>query len=143
MTGAAFASYHPDTDSWNTQRAFLGTNKETYDAELFAVGMALKHALAHWDQIEGPQKKVTVCSDAQAALDRLQNSAWGPGQFLAARAIGFARELTWKGVRWNSAGSPATRTLRATRERTLQPKRPPADSLCEAHLTLRAKTLPP
>src|SRR5213078_500562 len=59
---------------------------------------ALKHALAHWDLLEGPNKKVTVCSDAQAALDRLKNTAWGPGQFLATRAIGFARELRWKGV---------------------------------------------
>src|SRR5438477_4736 len=42
--------------------------------------------------------KVTVCCASQAAIKRLRNTSYGPGQALARKAIRYARQLTWERV---------------------------------------------
>ena len=79
------------------------TNKEVFDAEVFAVLQAVK--LLSERNEEG--QDYTVLSDSQAAVDRIQHSGCGPAQALARAAIEWSYELRQRGnsvtVRWTPA----------------------------------------
>ena len=54
---------------------YLGTNKEVFDAETFAIYQALR-AL---DQRQESKHRYTVFVDSASALDRVRSDALGPG----------------------------------------------------------------
>ena len=87
---------------------YLGRNKEIGDAELFALGEAVKHAARHPEDA----RDITVFTDSQATLTRIQDDNEGPGQTLARRIIAWEKEVFESGrtieYRWcpGHAGVP-------------------------------------
>ena len=85
---------------WIKRVTYLGKNKEVFDAEVFAIGRALR-ILNERDERD---QRYTVFSDSQAALSRVQHDQTGPGQVLAIEAITYVRDLTDRGntvaLRW-------------------------------------------
>jgi ribonuclease HI len=84
--GAAVA--WKDVDEWTGLKYRLGTNKEIFDAELFAI---LRATVMIRDKavgmiVEGIQKAV-IFTDSQAALNRIQHNGIGPGQTWASAII--------------------------------------------------------
>ena len=64
------AAVYKHNDKWHTLRWHLGTNKESFDAQLYALGMALKEIRSKaggWEYTE-----VELRCDAQAALKRIK-----------------------------------------------------------------------
>ena len=61
----------------------LGTNKEVFDAETFAIHQTLR-AL---DQRQESGHRYTVFADSTSAIDRVRSNALGPGQRFAMAAI--------------------------------------------------------
>jgi hypothetical protein len=66
---------------WNKRRVHLGRQKEAFDAEMYAMSEAVKIA----DEISDKKevRRVTVFTDSQATLRRIQSDEPGPGQVLA------------------------------------------------------------
>ena len=58
----------------------LGTNKEVFDAELFAIYRGVRKATKLQSQTT---KKVTILSDSPSALQRIQTDDESPGQAMA------------------------------------------------------------
>jgi ribonuclease HI len=88
---------------WQGRKIFMGRNKEVFDAELYAIWIALRAArdnqdawAAHLTRLGGPQV-ITIFTDAQAALKRIRDDEAGPGQWLARRIIRVERQLRQKG----------------------------------------------
>jgi ribonuclease HI len=50
-------------------------NNEVYDAELFVIAMAIRHAAQRFGT---DTQKITVFTDSQAALHRIENDKEGP-----------------------------------------------------------------
>ena len=63
-------------DEWKGRRSILGSNKEVFDAELFAIYQAMK-VLEARDQT---RRRYTIFSDSQAAIRSALNDSSGPGQ---------------------------------------------------------------
>ena len=96
--GAAWAWWQEG--EWRGDGSFLGTNKEVFDAEVYA----LLGAIRLLNDREETGADYTVFSDSQAAIFRLHHEECGPAQALARAAITAAQELRARGnditIRW-------------------------------------------
>ena len=80
-TGAAFVWWRPD--GWSGRRFHLATNKEVFDAEVFAIFQALL-----WlDQRQESGRRYTLFAGSTAAIERVRPDCIGPGQRFAIAAI--------------------------------------------------------
>jgi len=102
--GAAAVCKHGDR--WKAFRSHLGTGRmEVYDAELWAIGLALRESVRKRDTLQTHGvTKVAVFSDSQAAIRRTEHLEPGPGQPLARwidrssrtlREAGIETEIHW------------------------------------------------
>ena len=86
--------------SWKREGTYLGKNKEVFDAEVFAIGQALRV----FNDRDDENIRYTIFSDSQAALSRIQHDRTGPGQALAISAITTAGAMMDRGntitLRW-------------------------------------------
>jgi len=87
-------------NQWRSRRSFLGTGRmEVFDAELWAIGLALDVAIETRETLQKHGvKTVAVFSDSQAAIRRTAHLEPGPGQRLARRINRRARNLLAHGV---------------------------------------------
>ena len=69
---------------WRGRNSYLGTNKEIFDAEVFAILQAVK-AL---NEQEESGEEYTVFTDSQAAVARIRHDKCGPAQALAITRAG-------------------------------------------------------
>ena len=69
-------------EGWTGRRFHLGTNKEVFDAEVYAIYQALRV----FEERGQTGRKYTIFSDCQPAIRRALSDALGPGQQWA-RAI--------------------------------------------------------
>ena len=69
-------------DSWKGIKSHMGSNQEAYDAECAALARALEEAAGR----DITPERVTIFSDAQAAIRRMASDERGPGQQYALRA---------------------------------------------------------
>jgi len=78
-------------ERWNKRRVYLGRQKEAFDAETYAMSEAVKIA----DEICGKKdvRRVTIFTDSQATLRRIQTDKPGPGQVLALRTMNWGSKL--------------------------------------------------
>jgi ribonuclease HI len=106
--GAAVVWLDGENGTYQSRGTYLGRNKEIGDAELFALGEAVKHAARHPEDA----RDITVFTDSQATLTRIQDDNEGPGQALARRIIAWEKEVFESGrtieYRWcpGHAGVP-------------------------------------
>ena len=70
-------------ESWTRRRFHLGSNKEVFDAEVFAIYQALR--ICNEGQHSG--HRYTISSDSQSAIQRLRTDSLGPGQQWARAAV--------------------------------------------------------
>ena len=96
--------------AWSSHRFFLGSNKEVFDAETFAIYQALRT----FDSRQESGHHYTVFADAQAAIRRVATDAVGPGQCWA-RAEGCAPGSRPGTTGSRSAGYQPTSASRETR----------------------------
>jgi ribonuclease HI len=103
---------------WNKRRVHLGRQKEAFDAEMYAMSEAVKIA----DEIceEKEARRVTVFTDSQATLRRIQSDEPGPGQALALRTMNWESELTKKNIRVEYRWVPAHKGVEGNEEADLQ-----------------------
>jgi hypothetical protein len=95
-------------DEWCRSSAYIGNNKEAYDAELFGIAAGLElasrstHVRSRLRQDDPPDVPGTVYVfvDAQAALKRLKRGDPGAGQWLLPRIRQAENELLLLG--WNT-----------------------------------------
>ena len=82
------------------QGGFPGTNKEVFDAEVFA----LLRATQNFNERKESDQYYTVFSDSQAAIARITHDGCGPAQALARAVIAQASEVHSRGnmitIRW-------------------------------------------
>ena len=93
----------------STGRRFqLGTNKEVFDAEVFAIYQALRTI----EQGNKRRRQYTVFVDSTSAITRVSDDNLGPGQRFAVAAIEVCTRITSNGnsftIRWVTAHSGAT-----------------------------------
>ena len=74
---------------WMGRRFHLGTNKEVFDAEVYAIYQALKI----FEERQQAGRKYTVFSDCQPAIRRALSDVLGPGQQWARAIIEVATRL--------------------------------------------------
>ena len=86
--------------TWKRRGVYLGRNKEVFDAEAYAIHLAMRTL----DERNERDRRHTVFSDPQAAVSRVQHDRTGPGQALAILAIETAEAITSRGnsitIRW-------------------------------------------
>ena len=96
--GAAWAWQH--NGEWKEDGIFLGTNKEVFDAEVYAICEVVNLL----DRREEKEQSYVVFSDSQAAIYRVLHEEWGPAQALARATIDASRRLRARGsnvtIRW-------------------------------------------
>jgi len=76
---------------WKGQKVHLGYNQEAYDAECAAIVRALRIGRDQRRQNRIP--KITIFTDAQAAIKRMQMPEVGPGQIFALQARRILAEI--------------------------------------------------
>ena len=76
---------------WKGHRVHLGYNQEAYDAECAAIVRALRVGRDRWKQQR--ISKITIFTDAQAAIKRMQTLEVGPGQIYALQAQRILTEI--------------------------------------------------
>jgi ribonuclease HI len=92
---------------WSKRRIHLGRQEEAYDVEMYAISEAVKIA----DEISRTKevRAVTIFTNSQATLKRIQSDEPGPGQVLALRTMNWESELTDRNIqveyRWVPAHS--------------------------------------
>ena len=95
-------------EGWTGRRFQLGTNKEVFDAEAFAIYQALR-AL---DQRQERGSRYTVFLDSTSAINRVSNEVLGPGQQFAVAAIEVCSRILARDndvtIRWVPANSGAS-----------------------------------
>jgi ribonuclease HI len=96
-TGCAAVWKSGDASGWQGRKLFMGRNKEVFDAELYAIWVGLASARDHLKDNWTGAKLITIFTDAQAALKRIQNDDPGPGQWLARRILRTERQLRQAG----------------------------------------------
>jgi ribonuclease HI len=103
---------------WNKRRVHLGRQKEAFDAEMYAMSEAVKIA----DEIceEKEVRRVTILTDSQATLRRIQSDEPGPGQVLALRTMNWESELTKKNIRVEYRWVPVHQGVKGNEEADLQ-----------------------
>ena len=79
--GAACAWTTPQ--GWTGQHFHLGSNKEVFDAEVFAIYQALRVI----DQRQETGRNYTIFVDSTSAIERIRTDYLGPGQQFAIAAI--------------------------------------------------------
>jgi len=81
---------------WKKRRVHLGRQKEAFDAEMYATSEAMRIA----DEMAGKKKvtRVTVFTDSQATLRRIQSDEPGPEQVLALRTMNWTNALARKNI---------------------------------------------
>ena len=88
---------------WRGSGTFLGTNKEVFDAEVFAILQVIKLLNARGEY----GRDYTIFSDSQAAVARVQHTDCGPTQALVSAVVDFSHEIRGRGdsvtVRWTPA----------------------------------------
>ena len=88
---------------WRGTGTFLGTNKEVFDAEVYAILQAIRLLNARGEC----GRSYTIFSDSQAAVARVQHTDCGPAQALASAVVDFSYEIRGRGnditVRWTPA----------------------------------------
>ena len=87
---------------WRGAGTFLSTNKEVFDAEVFAIqAIRLLNARGECG------RSYTIFSDSQAAVARAQRTDCGPDQALASAVVSFSCEIRSRGndinIRWTPA----------------------------------------
>jgi len=99
--------------TWAGAKVHMGNNHEAYDAEC----AALAHALELAAQRSTTPERVTIFSDAQAAIRRMASDEPGPGQQYALQARKHITMLRRARKAWSSKsnGAPPTRESLATR----------------------------
>jgi len=82
-------------NEWRSYRSFLGTgHMEVFDAELWAIGLALDVAIDKTESLQNHRvKTVVVFSDSQAVMRRATQLEPGPRQRLARRINRRVRSL--------------------------------------------------
>jgi hypothetical protein len=70
-------------EGWNLKVYHLGTGKEVFDGELYAI----LNTTRRFAIIKECNKNFTIFSDSQAAILRCRNDHRGPGQSMARVAI--------------------------------------------------------
>ena len=78
---AGFAVVWKNGQTWEGVKAHMGYNQEAYDAECAALARALESVLGGY-----VPERVTIFSDAQAAIRRMASDEPGPGQQYACQA---------------------------------------------------------
>ena len=78
---------------WKEHGIFLGTNKEVFDAEVYAICEAIKLL----DGRGETEQSYVIFSDSQAAIHRVLHEECGPAQALARIAIDASRRLRARG----------------------------------------------
>ena len=95
-------------EGWTGRRYHLGTNKEVFDAEAFAIYQALR-AL---DQRQERGSRYTVFLDSTSAINRVSNEVLGPGQQFAVAAIEVCSRILARDndvtIRWVPANNGAS-----------------------------------
>ena len=81
---------------WLDKGLALGKGKEAFDAELLAITEALN--IAQKEYRINSYNAITIFSDSQRAIKRVEDDRLGPGQALAIQAIAQATWLAQKGV---------------------------------------------
>ena len=85
---------------WREEGIFLGTNKEVFDAEVFATHRAVDLLNRRGER----EQHYTVFSDSQVAIFRVQHEECGPAQALARTTIDASHQLWARGndvtIRW-------------------------------------------
>jgi ribonuclease HI len=76
---------------WKGQKVHLGYNQEAYDAECAAIVRALRIGRDRRKQHRVP--KITIFTDAQAAIKRMKTLEVGPGQIFALQARRILAEI--------------------------------------------------
>jgi ribonuclease HI len=138
-SGIAYAWLHDDGISSSAFQFYLGPSAEVYDAELYAILMALqRYWYGRYSGGSSP-RAVTVFSDAQAALTRLRSDAAGPGQDLARdiheEIAHIRREHTEVEFRWvpSHVGVPGNEAVdAAAKKATLHRCNAPPTTCCSA-----------
>ena len=96
--GAAFAWRSPV--GWSGHRYHLGSNKEVFDAEVFAIHRALLWLKGR----QGTGRRFTIFADSTAAIERVRTDALGPAQRFAVAAIEVCDRIHTRGdrvtIRW-------------------------------------------
>jgi ribonuclease HI len=64
---------------WAGQKTHLGTNREVYDAELYAI----EQAICRFTERDHKNRHYTIFSDSKSAIERCRNDKPGPGQSTA------------------------------------------------------------
>jgi len=110
--------------TWTGVKGHMGSNQEAYDAEC----AALAHALEEATRRNTTPERVTIFTDAQAAIRRMASDEPGPGQQYALQARkhiatlrkarpGIVIEIRWcpahKGIAGNEKGDEWARGCRA------------------------------
>jgi len=90
---------------WKKRTVHLGRQKEAFDAEMYAMSEAMKIAdeMAEKEEVT----RVTLFTDSQATLRRIQSDEPGPGQVLAQRTMNWADALAGKYIQVEYRWVPA------------------------------------
>ena len=70
---------------WKKRRVHLGRQKEAFDMEMYAMSEVMK--IADEMAVKKVDRRVTVFTDCQATLSRIQSDEPVPGQVLALRRM--------------------------------------------------------
>ena len=101
------------SEGWTGKRFHLGTNKEVFDAEVYAIYQALRI----FEERGQSGKKYMIFSDCQPAIRRALSDVLGPGQQWARAIIEVATRLVSRGNGPLSCGSQHMREWEVTRLR--------------------------
>jgi len=99
---------------WNKRRTHLGRQKEVFDAEMYAMSEAMKVV----DEKAEKEKvtRVTVFTDSQATLRRIQSDEPRPGQVLALRTMNWTDALARKHIQVEYRWVPAHKGIEGNEE---------------------------
>ena len=84
------------SQKWLKKSIALGHLKETFDAELFGILEALKIAVK--EKKRESFTTLTIFSDSETAIKRIQNDELGPGQAIAKEIIQLAQKFINEGI---------------------------------------------
>ena len=98
MVGAACAWRTPS--GWTGRRFHLGSNKEAFDAEVYAIYQAPNTM----DQRQESRRRYTLFVDSASAISRIRLDDIGPGQRFAVASVEVASRILTRGsevaTRW-------------------------------------------
>jgi len=105
-------------ERWNKRRVHLGRQKEAFDVELYAMSEAMRIA----EEISNKKevRRVTIFTNSQVTLRRIQSDEPGPGQLLALCTKNWESELTDENIQVEYRWVPAHRSVEGNKEVNLQ-----------------------